>query len=119
MGSRDNAALFRPATWQLFHLPDDLCHVVTSLHFLVALVLDLCRISRSFNTVIMPPKINTKVKKTKRANNAPKRTPRKATKKAQTSTAIQQDLKIEEEYMGDETMFDLLQGMANRLDRTF
>ena len=35
--SRDNAALVRPAVQQICHQPDDVCCMVTSLHFFAVL----------------------------------------------------------------------------------
>ena len=65
MRTRDNATLFRPAAPQMFHPPDDLCLMLTSLHCLVALGLDLYHVSLSFNTVIMPLKTKMTAKTTR------------------------------------------------------
>ena len=54
----------------------------------------------------MPPKPKTTSKRNKEDDNAPKTSPRNAAKKAQVSTAIQQDLGNEEEVMSNEAMAD-------------
>ena len=98
------------------HLPDDLCCIAISLHFLGALVLVHCCVSLILTTPIMPPKPKptSTCKRNKGTNNAPKRLSKTA-RNDQASAAIQHDLDTEEEYTGDEVMIDPLQGMANRL----
>ena len=116
-GSCDSAALVQPiACMANCCQPDDVCCMVTSLYFLVALSWDPRHFHFYSYFTKMPPKPQTTGKRGNGAANVPKRATRKVGKKAKVSVVTSQGLDSSLEALDNETMIDSDLDLASRMD---